>query len=118
MNLSNPANRLYRTVTLLGLSLLALVPATQSHAQSARQKDKNLMRNLGIGLGGVAVHKAVTGKPKEALVYGAAAAYAGKKYEDRRKEQRTWRSYRTKNGKRVGYWLMRGKQRVRYVALR
>ena len=107
----------YQKITLFALSLLTLVPATGSLAQTAGQKDKNLMRNLGIGLGGVAVHKAIKGKHNEAILYGAAAAYAGKKYEDRRKQQRLWRSYRRKNGEGVGYWLMRGDKRVRYVSL-
>jgi hypothetical protein len=107
-------------LSLLALTVLTLVPATGSIAQSDRQKDKNLMRNLGVGLGAMALHKATTGRPKDALVYGAAAAYAGKKYEDQRKTQakeRLWRSYRTRKGKRVGYWLMRGERRLRYVSL-
>lgn len=100
------------------LSGLFLLPAGSSLAQSKQQTDKNLMRNLGIGIGAVAAHKAIKGKGTEALLYGGAAAYAGKKYEDQRKAQNSkklWRSYRTKNGKRVGYWVMRGNSRVRYV---
>lgn len=105
-------------IKFIALGLLTLLPSTAGLAQRTRQDDKNLMRNLGVGLGAAAVHKAMQGKHKEAVLYGAAAAYAGKKYEDRRKEQRVWRRYRHKNGKRVGYWLMRGERRLRYVSLR
>ncbi len=106
-----------RKMILLALSLLTLLPTTVGLAQTTRQQDKNLMRNLGVGLGAVALQKAAQGKHKDAALYGVAAAYAGKKYEDRRKEQSVWRSYRRKNGKRVGYWLMRGERRLRYVSL-
>ena len=57
-------------------------------AQSDRQKDKNTMRNLGIGLGAAAAHQVLKGKTTNALILGAGAAYAGKKYEDARKAQR------------------------------
>ncbi|MBB6053524.1 hypothetical protein [Armatimonas rosea] len=96
-------------IVLLGSSSAAL-------AQTKRQKDKNDMRNLGIGLGALAVHKSIKGDPKTALLLGAGAVYAGKKYEDQRKAQaKTHRSYRYRNGRKVGYWLMRGTQKVRYV---
>lgn len=106
------------TTTLLSLTLL--LPLGASFAQSAaeKQKDKNLMRNLGVGLGAAAADKAIKGKHKDALILGAAAALAGKKYEDQRKSQKEWRSYQTKRGKKVGYWVMRGNTKVRYVALK
>lgn len=85
-------------------------------AQTSRQKDKNDMRNLGIGLGALAVHKSIKGDPKTALLLGAGAAYAGKKYEDQRKAQnKYYRSYRYRNGRKIGYWLMRGSRKIRYI---
>lgn len=103
-------------LTMLICALL-LVPAGASVAQDKRQNDKNLMRNLGVGLGALAVDKAIKGKHKDAALLGIGAAYAGKKYEDQRKAQKVWRSYKRQNGKRVGYWVMRGNSRVRYVKL-
>ena len=55
--------------------------------RQSRQGDKNNMRNLGIGLGAAAVLSATQGKGTQALVLGAGAAYAGKKYDDARKAQ-------------------------------
>lgn len=104
------------------LTALALIGATlastgASFAQSARQKDKNDMRNLGLGLGALAIHKSLQGDPKTALLLGAGAVYAGKKYEDQRKAQNTWRKYRySSRGKKIGYYQMRGNKRVRYVS--
>jgi hypothetical protein len=81
--------RILKGLVVAGLSMtMALAAGGVAHAQSARQKDKNLMRNLGIALGAAAVHQAVTGKTPQALVLGAGAAYTGKKYEDARKAQR------------------------------
>jgi hypothetical protein len=105
-------------ISSIALALCAILLGSQSAslAQSKRQKDKNDMRNLGIGLGALAVHKSIKGDPKTALLLGAGAVYAGKKYEDQRKAQvKTHRSYRYRNGRKVGYWLMRGTQKVRYV---
>lgn len=76
-------------LTALGLAMtLVSAVAGPVAAQSARQKDKNNMRNLGVGLGAAAAHQAIKGKTKNALILGAGAAYAGKKYEDARKAQR------------------------------
>ena len=110
-------------LTALALTGLMLLSAGASFGQSsakARQKDKNNMRNLGLGLGALAVHKSLKGDPKTALILGAGAAYAGKKYEDRRKKQSresSWRKYRyDSRGKKIGYYQMRGSHRVRYVS--
>jgi hypothetical protein len=76
-----------------GLSVITiggLAPAARAQRPAtpeARQKDKNLMRNLGIGLGALAAQQAAKGSTTSALVLGAGAAYAGKKYEDARKAQ-------------------------------
>ena len=59
-------------------------------AQSKRQKqqdDKNLMRNLGVGLGVAALDRIRKGDREAGLALGAAALFAGKKYEDQRKSQ-------------------------------
>jgi hypothetical protein len=64
------------------------------------QGEKNAMRNLGIGLGAAAAYEAITGKGTNALILGAGAAYAGKKYEDARKAQsqeNAWRDDRRFN---------------------
>ena len=106
---------------LAGLMITSAVLSTggAALAQSKRQKDKNNMRNLGLGLGALAVHKSLKGDPKTALLLGAGAAYAGKKYEDQRKAQKTSRRYRyNSNGKRIGYWTMRGNRKVDYVSYR
>jgi hypothetical protein len=112
--------RFFNAVTATGLALVmasvALVAGPVA-AQSSRQKDKNNMRNLGVGLGAVAAHQALKGKTTNALVLGAGAAYAGKKYEDSRKAQRrenerrysrsrrSSKSYaRSSNGRKVGYY--------------
>jgi hypothetical protein len=70
-------------------ALGALMPQA-ALAQSQRQKqqdDKNLMRNLGVGLGVAALDRLRKGDKDAALALGAAALYAGKKYEDQRKSQ-------------------------------
>jgi hypothetical protein len=80
-------------VVAAGLSAVLLggiAPAARAQRPAtpeARQKDKNLMRNLGIGLGALAAQQAAKGSTTSALVLGAGAAYAGKKYEDARKAQ-------------------------------
>jgi type II secretory pathway pseudopilin PulG len=111
-----------KSLVSVALAGLMLASAGASFAQSsakARQKDKNDMRNLGLGLGALAVHKSLKGDPKTALLLGAGAAYAGKKYEDQRKAQKTWRKYRyNSRGKKIGYYQMRGNRRTRYVSYR
>ena len=81
-----------KTILLTGLALIGLLGT--SWAQSgrpnppqARQDDKNLMRNLGSGLGAAALSSARNGRMGDAIVLGAGAALAGKKYEDARKAQ-------------------------------
>ena len=103
-------------LTLLGAAVPALA---QTKQEKARQADKNLMRNLGVGLGAVAVDKALKGKTNDALIAGAAAAYAGKKYEDARKKQaresRVTRKWVYKHGKKVGYYPVKNGHRGRFV---
>ncbi|GAB4469804.1 MAG: hypothetical protein OHK0029_42500 [Armatimonadaceae bacterium] len=111
---------------LTGITIATLLAGTALvspvQAQTARQKDKNAMRNLGIGLGAAAIHEAAKGRNTNALVLGAGAAYAGKKYEDARKaqarENRITRRYVYKNGKRVGYYKMKNGKRIGYVRFR
>ncbi|MBC8101773.1 MAG: hypothetical protein H7Z41_04215 [Cytophagales bacterium] len=115
------------TVATLAVSA---APASASGLSAAlgmdnkgRQGDKNNMRNLGVGLGAAAAYSALKGKGTQALVLGAGAVYAGKKYEDARKAQsqennREYRRYRYSNGKRVGYYKYRGDKQVGYYRLR
>jgi hypothetical protein len=70
-----------------GASLLALLAAPSVSAQSSKQTTKNNMRNIGIAAGALAGQQLLKGKGANALILGAGAAYAGKKYEDTRKEQ-------------------------------
>ena len=104
-------------------SALLMGGAPAAMAQGSRQKDKNNMRNLGIGLGALAAHQAIKGKGTNAIIAGAGALYAGKKYEDARKAQskensRETRRYRYRNGKKVGYYKYRGGKQVGYYKLR
>ena len=77
--------------------------------KGSRQTDKNNMRNIGIGAGAAAAYELLHGKGTNALILGAGAAYAGKKYEDSRKAQNRentrygYRIYRYKDGVRIGY---------------
>ncbi len=73
-----------------GLSALAALlggPMSGSAFAQSRQTDKNNMRNLGIAGGAGALYELSKGKGTNALLLGAGAAYAGKKYEDDRKAQ-------------------------------
>lgn len=104
---------------------------------SARQTDKNNMRNLGIGLGAAAAYELLKGKTTTGLVLGAGAAYAAKKYDDERKAQAkdaeydrydrynhyerndrrdhtSYRTYRYQNGERIGYDQYENGRRVSY----
>lgn len=104
MSLGNRRQIAVATVIAACSALLAASPAS---AQSSRQKDKNNMRNLGVGLGAAAVYEAVNRRTTNAVVLGAGAAYAAKKYEDARKAQNrengSWRgsSYWRENGYRT-----------------
>lgn len=107
----------------IALSILAgsVVPA---FAQTSRQKDKNTMRNVGIAAGAAAAYEAIRGHGTNALVLGAGAAYAGKKYEDARKAQakenkRTGytKVYKYRNGRKIGYYYYHNGRRVAYHPL-
>jgi hypothetical protein len=107
---------------LIAVSGLGSGAAFAQTSPKARQNDKNLMRNLGIGLAGGAVYEAVKGRRTSAVLLGAGAAYAGKKYEDARKaqarESRVRRQYVYRNGKRVGYYRVKNGRRIGYVRFR
>lgn len=112
----------YIVVLAAAIALAGFSPQA-AMAQSARQKDKNLMRNLGIGLGAGAVHEAIKGRNTNALILGAGAAYSAKKYEDARKAQskennKITRRYVYKNGKRIGYYRVKNGKRIGYVRYR
>ncbi len=114
---------MYRKFTALlaaGLSVAMTLALAGPAAAQARQRDKNNMRNLGIGLGAAAVHQAIKGKKTNAIILGAGAAYSAKKYEDQRKAQnrdnrnRISRVYRYRNGRRVGYYKYINGRKVGY----
>lgn len=81
------------------VALLSAAPAAFAQNE-ARQRDKNNMRNLGTGLGAAAVVEAIRGKTTNAIILGAGAAYAGKKYEDQRKSQARERDRRLSRDER------------------
>ena len=111
----------------LAVVITSVVAAPVAFAQTdkdrARQRNKNNMRNLGIGLGAVAAHQAIKGKTTNALVLGAGAALAAKKYEDQRKSQgkvsRSRITYvpRYRNGRKVGYYRYQNGRRLGYTRL-
>lgn len=82
-----------KNLTALAVSLavagaaLAGPFAGAARAQDNHQKDKNNMRNIGIAAGAGAIYEGIHGRGTHALILGAGAAYAGKKYEDARKAQ-------------------------------
>lgn len=123
MNAPNFKVRMASAIAMvMTASTLAIGVASPVMAQGNRQKDKNNMRNLGIGLGALAAHQAIKGKGTNAVIAGAGALYAGKKYEDARKAQsrenrRETRRYRYRNGKKVGYYKYRGGKQVGYYKL-
>ncbi len=98
-----------------------MVASAQTSKDKARQKDKNLMRNLGVGAGAAAIYEGVNGRTTNAVVLGAGAALAGKKYEDSRKAQTresgTRKVYRYRNGKKVGYYKHVNNKRVGYYRI-
>jgi hypothetical protein len=80
--------RMSKALAMAGLSFaLALSTGGGSiaRAQSKKFGDKDTMRVAGIALGALAAHQALKGKTTNALILGAGAAYAGKRYEDARK---------------------------------
>lgn len=54
-------------LSALALALCAVLLGSEGAAlaQTSRQKDKNDMRNLGVGLGALAIHKSIKGDPKQ-----------------------------------------------------
>jgi len=111
-------------VSLMAAALLvgsAVAPVAAQTSPASRQKDKNNMRNLGIGLGAVAAYEAYRGHTTNAVVLGAGALYSAKKYEDARKAQNkenaVSRRYVYRHGRRVGYYRIRNGRRIGYVRL-
>jgi hypothetical protein len=64
---------------LLATTVLVL-PAPMAEASTSGR------RNTAIGLGGAAAHQLLTGKTTNALLLGAGAAYAYKRYQDARRD--------------------------------
>jgi hypothetical protein len=74
-----------RTIATVAILATLTVPALAQGR--SRQEDKNLMRNLGLGLGAAAVNEYRKGNTNKAALLGAGALLAGKKYEDQRRAQ-------------------------------
>lgn len=107
---------------LVGGVLAPVASFAQTSKEKARQRDKNTTRNVTVGAGAVAAHEAIKGRRTSALLAGAGALYAGKKYEDARKAQRkdngTYKVYKYKKGKKIGYYQYVDNKRTGYHKLR
>ncbi len=90
----------------------------QTKKEKARQRDKNTTRNIAVGAGAAAVYEGINGRKTSAVLLGAGALYAGKKYEDARKaqtrEKGTYKVYRYRKGKKVGYYQYVNNKRSGY----
>ncbi len=73
--------------TIATIAILATLTVPALAQGRSRQEDKNLMRNLGLGLGAAAVSEYRKGNTNKAALLGAGALLAGKKYEDQRRAQ-------------------------------
>jgi hypothetical protein len=72
------------------------IPAPFASASTAGRK------NTTIGLGAAAVHQLLKGKTTNALLLGGGAAYAYKRYQDARKDERRERSATVRSRSRYG----------------
>ena len=109
-------------VCVAGGVVAPMATFAQTKKEKARQNDKNTMRNVTVGTGAAAVHEIIQGHRTSAVLLGAGALYAGKKYEDARKaqtrEKGTYKVYRYRDGKKVGYYQYVGSKRTGYHKLR
>lgn len=112
MNSENDTRRRRHSLTALVAGAATLTAAlasgpaasAQDDREKARQNDKNNMRNLRNGLGGVAILEALRGRSANALILGAGAIYGHKKYEDARKAQEREEAERDRReNRRYGY---------------
>jgi hypothetical protein len=76
-----------RILACASLAVIALSSISPAMADSKEQKAKNTDRNVAIGAGAVGLYGLTHHNPVLAVAGIAGAAYAGKKYEDTRKEQ-------------------------------
>jgi hypothetical protein len=89
---------------LAGILVSSLALPGTAYASSKGRK------NTAIALGAIAVHQLLTGKTTNGLIAGAGAAYAYKRYEDARKDEkrrdrysrysRNWENSRYRRGHR------------------
>lgn len=74
--------RTWKTMLGVGGALLTLLPLSAQAGADGR-------KNTAIVLGAAAAFELLKGKTTEAIALGAGAAYAGKRYEDARKTERS-----------------------------
>lgn len=118
MNLKNSAG-VAASLAFVLVAGIASPTWAQSDKDHKRQRDKNTTRNIAIGAGAGAVIEALKGHRTSAVLLGAGAVYAAKKSNDARKAQNrdhsgTYRVYRYRGGKRVGYTQYRNGERAGY----
>ncbi len=80
----------------VGLALSALVAGALILPSSAQASSKG-RKNTAIALGAVAAQQLLTGKTTNGVVAGAAAAYAYKRYEDAKKDEKRDPFYRRRS---------------------
>jgi len=80
------ANR-WSVIVVAGVLALSVAGSTAYADPGSNQNQKNEDRNLGIGAGAAALYGLTHGNPLVTILGAAGAAYAGKKYEDTRREQ-------------------------------
>jgi hypothetical protein len=97
-----------RNITL-GAVLAGILASSLALPGTAYASSKG-RKNTAIALGAIAVHQLLTGKTTNGLIAGAGAAYAYKRYEDARKDEkrrdryyrysRNWENSRYRRGRR------------------
>lgn len=77
----------YRTTTL-GATLAGVAMIGSLAVPGVAEASKEGRKNTAIGLGAAAAHQLLTGKTENALLLGAGAAYAYKRYKDSEKDEK------------------------------
>jgi uncharacterized membrane protein YidH (DUF202 family) len=82
-----------RQRTTAGLIAAALGVSLFATAMPGAQAGSKGRKNTALGLGALAVYELLQGKTTNGLIAGAAAAYAYKRYNDARKDERRYSRY-------------------------